>query len=38
MTSNRLDIDVTAFAAGMYVINLEFADGERGSINVMVTK
>jgi len=33
-----LDVDVTAFAAGMYVINLDFADGTKGSVNVMVTK
>ena len=38
MTNNRLDVDVTAFAAGMYVINLAFADGTTGSVNVMVTK
>lgn len=38
MTNNRLDVDVTAFAAGMYVINLAFVDGTKGSVNVMVTK
>ncbi|MDG1915699.1 MAG: T9SS type A sorting domain-containing protein [Crocinitomix sp.] len=38
MTNNRLDVDVTAFAAGMYVINLAYADGTTGSVNVMVTK
>ncbi|MFT5820473.1 MAG: hypothetical protein ACI8ZM_001715 [Crocinitomix sp.] len=38
MANNRLDVDVTAFAAGMYVINLAYADGTTGSVNVMVTK
>lgn len=38
MNGPRLDVDVTAFAAGMYVINLDFADGTKGSVNVMVTK
>jgi len=38
MTEARLNVDVTAFAAGMYVINLSFEDGSRGTLNVMVTK
>ena len=38
MTTNRLEVDVTTLPAGMYVINLEFADGERGTINVVVSK
>ena len=38
MNGSRLDVDVTSLASGMYVINLEFANGERGTLNVMVTK
>lgn len=38
MNGPRLDVDVTAFPAGMYIINLDYADGTKGSVNVMVTK
>ncbi|WP_070137920.1 T9SS type A sorting domain-containing protein [Crocinitomix algicola] len=38
MNGSRLEVDVTSFAAGMYVINLEFENGERGSLNIMVSK
>lgn len=38
MTTNRLEVDVTTLPAGMYVINLEFADGETGTLNVVVSK
>ncbi len=38
IANQRLDIDVTAFASGLYSINLQFADGTSGSINIAVTK
>lgn len=38
MNGPRLDVDVTALAPGLYVINLEYADGTKGSINVAVSK
>ncbi|WP_027420311.1 T9SS type A sorting domain-containing protein [Crocinitomix catalasitica] len=38
MTVNRLEVDVTGLAAGLYTINLEFANGERGSVKVVVSK
>jgi hypothetical protein len=38
MSTNRLDVDVTSLSSGMYAINLVFASGEKGSINVVVTK
>ena len=38
MTTNRLELDVTTLASGMYVVNLEFANGERGAINVVVSR
>lgn len=38
IVNQRLDVDVTAFAAGMYTVNLVFADGTSGSINVVVSK
>lgn len=38
INNQRLDVDVTAFPAGMYAVNLAFADGTLGSINIMVTK
>jgi hypothetical protein len=38
MNGPRLDVDVTAFSAGLYIINLEFADGTKGKLNVAVSK
>ena len=38
MTTNRLDVDVTMLPAGTYMINLEFADGERGTLNFVVSR
>jgi len=38
MNGPRLDVDVTAFAAGMYIIKLEYANGQTGTVNVVVSK
>jgi hypothetical protein len=38
MTTNRLEVDVTMLPAGTYIANLEFADGERGTLNFVVSR
>ena len=36
MNGNMLQFDVTSIAAGTYVVDLEFENGEKGTINIVV--
>lgn len=37
MEGARLDVDASSLSAGMYVINLDFEDGKRGTLNVVIS-